>query len=187
MGYLDNAGLAHLWGKVKSALAGKQDALTPDGSITLQGGGIGVALPTKSVTRAEYDAMTEAEKQAEAVYLVGEPAWEPVPLSVQEYDTEDGWHVRKWSDGYVSLELVFTISPQDNGLLMPGLQRGIFPLPELQFPLLVQYSNQISIIGHAGNNIVWVANDTNEEMFSIVGNGLPSTVTFSYVVTGRWK
>lgn len=103
MGYLDNAGLAHLWGKVMSALAGKQDALTPDESITLQDGGIGVALPTKSLSRAEYDAMTETEKQAEAVYLVEEPAWTPVPLSIQEYDTEDGWHVRKYSDGYVEM------------------------------------------------------------------------------------
>lgn len=28
MGYLDNAGLAHLWGKVRAALSGKQDRLT---------------------------------------------------------------------------------------------------------------------------------------------------------------
>lgn len=108
MGYLDSAGLSHFTAWVKARLSGKQDALTPDGSVRLQGGNIGVALPTKAVTKAEYDALTEAEKQAETVYLVEEPAWEPVPLSIQEYDTENGWHVRKWSDGYI--EFVRTLN-----------------------------------------------------------------------------
>ena len=63
MGYLDSAGLSHFWAKVKSALAGKQDALTPDGTIRLRDGAIGVALPAKAVSRAEYDVMTEAERQ----------------------------------------------------------------------------------------------------------------------------
>lgn len=166
---------------IKSASPAAGDGLSKDGNT------MNVDLPTKSVTKAEYEALTEEQKQAEAVYLVDEPPWTPVPLSIQEYDTDDGWHVRKWSSGYVSLELVFTISPQDNGPLMTGLQRGIFPIPEPPLPLLTQYSNQISIISHAGANIVWVANDTNGEMFSIVGNSLPSAVTFSYVVTGRWK
>ena len=111
MGYLDSAGLSHFWAKVKSALAGKQDALTPDGTIRLRDGAIGVALPAKAVSRAEYDAMTEAERQAETVYLVDGPAWEAVPMTIQEYDTEDGWHVRKWSGGYVEMHHSSTIHP----------------------------------------------------------------------------
>lgn len=105
MGYLDSAGLSHFTAWVKARLSGKQDALTPDGSIKLQGGDIAVSLPTKAVSKAEYEAMTEEQKQAEAVYLVDEPPWTPAPLSIQEYDTEDGWHVRKWSDGYIEMDL----------------------------------------------------------------------------------
>ena len=37
MGYLDNAGLAHLWGKIKTALLGKQDALTAGPGIKIEG------------------------------------------------------------------------------------------------------------------------------------------------------
>ena len=57
MGYLDSAGLSHFWAKVKSALAGKQDALTPDGTIRLRDGAIGVALPAKAVSRAELQKL----------------------------------------------------------------------------------------------------------------------------------
>ena len=56
--------------ELEAALSGKQDKLTPDESIKLQDGGIGVALPVKPVTRAEYEALTEEEKQADRVYLV---------------------------------------------------------------------------------------------------------------------
>ena len=70
MGFLDSAGLAHFTAWAKERFAGKQDALTPDDSVRLQDGKIGVALPVKPVTRAEYDALTEEEKQADRVYLV---------------------------------------------------------------------------------------------------------------------
>lgn len=69
-GGLGGGNLAHLWEKVQTALSGKQDKLTPDESIKLQDGGIGVALPVQPVTRAEYEALTEEEKQADRVYLV---------------------------------------------------------------------------------------------------------------------
>ena len=73
MGFLDNRGLARFTAWVQERLAGKQDKLTPDGSLTVQGGGIGLTLPTKAVTKAEYDALTEAEKQADVLYLVSGP------------------------------------------------------------------------------------------------------------------
>lgn len=72
MGFLDKDGLAHFWKKVQTGLGGKQDKLTPDGTITLQGGSIGVALPTKPLTRAEYDALPEAEKQPDVLYVVAD-------------------------------------------------------------------------------------------------------------------
>ena len=46
----------------------------------------------------EYAALSEEEKQTEALYAVLEPLWMPMaqPISIQEYGTEDGWRVRKW-------------------------------------------------------------------------------------------
>lgn len=48
MGYLDNAGLAHLWGKIKGY----------------------VSTPTKTLTQAEYNALSEEEKQADILYAI---------------------------------------------------------------------------------------------------------------------
>lgn len=94
MRFLNETGFAHFTTWVKNRLSGKQDVLTPDTSIKLQDGNIGVALPIKFVTKAEYNALSEEEKQAEAVYIVNEPLQMPEP-SVESYDTDDGWHVRK--------------------------------------------------------------------------------------------
>ena len=83
MGYLDASGLTHLWGIIKTALLGKQDKLTPDASITLQDGSIGVKTPVKSVTQAEYDMLSEDEKRNGTLYVTSGSAFDsgssPVP------------------------------------------------------------------------------------------------------------
>lgn len=99
MGYLDNAGLSRFTAWVRSRLSGKQDALTPDGSITLQGGNIGVALPTKTVTKAEYDALTEAEKQAEVIYAVTDDAPGGSGGSAFEVYSTEEQRIGTWIDG----------------------------------------------------------------------------------------
>jgi len=48
MGYLDNSGLAYLWRKVKSY----------------------VSTPTRTLTQAQYNALTAEEKQADVLYAV---------------------------------------------------------------------------------------------------------------------
>ncbi len=50
MGYLDNAGLAHLWGKIKTALLGKQDALIAGPGIKIEG---------NVISAEEFPAWTE--------------------------------------------------------------------------------------------------------------------------------
>lgn len=197
MGYLDNAGLSRVWGRVRSALAGKQDKLTPDESITLEGGSIGVALPTKALTRAEYDALTEEEKQAEAVYLVDEPPWTAVPLSIQEYDTEDGWHVRKWSSGYVEMTLTKEIVSFSFVHWGEGINTAtVFPSPlPLPVPLVKKYSETAGFIGGA-NGVGWLVANLKtsanmlthcmEYMTARPGNN-PGPATVSVTVTGRWK
>lgn len=60
---------------VNATLAAKQGNLTPDESITLSSGGnIGVSLPTKAVTKVEYDTLPSSAKQGNTMYLVGEQA-----------------------------------------------------------------------------------------------------------------
>lgn len=99
MGYLDSAGLARFAAWVKLRLSGKQDTLTPDGSIVLRDGGIGVALPTKAVTKAEYEALTEAEKQAEVLYAVTDDApGGGSGASGNVYSTEEH-RIGTWIDG----------------------------------------------------------------------------------------
>lgn len=70
MGYLDSKGLSLFWGKVKAALSAKQDSLTPGDGIALENGTISVTTPVKSMTQAEYDALSEAEKQADVLYIL---------------------------------------------------------------------------------------------------------------------
>lgn len=96
MGYLDSAGLSHFTAWVKARLSGKQDALTPDGSIKLQGGDIAVSLPTKAVSKAEYEALTDAEKQAEVLYAVTDDAGGSGGGEV--YSTEET-RIGTWVDG----------------------------------------------------------------------------------------
>lgn len=198
MGYLDSAGLAHFWEKVRSGLSGKQDALTPDGSVKLQGGSIGVALPTKAVTKAEYDALTKEEKQADIMYLVDEPAWEPVPLSIQEYDTEDGWHVRKWSDGY--LEMWYfgqtTVSGFENQWATNLHFTKLCDSLSYPLPVTTRYDEYCHILEYptnGSNRFVFVQNkresaqSTNEYMLA-AGNTIGvGDYKYSISVTGRWK
>ena len=179
-------GLSHFWAKVKSALAGKQDALTPDGTIRLRDGAIGVALPAKAVSRAEYDAMTEAERQAETVYLVDGPAWEMVPMTIREYDTEDGWHVRKWSGGYVEMHHSSTIHPSfENFTLGPFYYSEI--MPQDAPDVLLKYSD-IFVIEEIieGTGDYWLLKQKNG--LSILGTNKSNLVlSIGRTITGRWK
>ena len=73
--------------------------------VAIEEGKINVALPAEVLSADEYAALPEEEKRSKTLYGVPEPPWPPMPesLSVQDYKTEDGWHVRKWSDGYVEM------------------------------------------------------------------------------------
>ena len=59
MGYLDNAGLAHLWGKIKAALSGKQDILTGTAGQVVgfdaRGQAVAQEAPEGGMTQAQAD------------------------------------------------------------------------------------------------------------------------------------
>ena len=145
MGYLDQTGLTHFWTKIKGALNRKQDLLIPDETILIKDGGISVKTPVKPLTQAEYDGLSEEEKQAEAVYLVDEPPWTPIPLSIQEYDTEDGWYVRKWSDGYCELSCIYehNVTSWTQGAVIWFTNAFVLNTP---LPLISSYSVSVAPI-----------------------------------------
>ena len=89
---------------LEAALSAKQSALTPDESLRLtETGEISVSLPSRAVTAAEYEGLSEGEK-AGRLFVITDGESKPLEgVSIQEYDTDDGWHVRKWSDGYVEM------------------------------------------------------------------------------------
>jgi len=147
---------------------------------------ISVALPAKAVSRAEYDAMTEAERQAETVYLVDGPAWEAVPMTIREYDTEDGWHVRKWSGGYVEMHHSSTIHPSfENFTLGPFYYSEI--MPQDAPDVLLKYSD-IFVIEEIieGTGDYWLLKQKNG--LSILGTNKSNLVlSIGRTITGRWK
>lgn len=59
MGFLDNAGLAHVWAKVKTALSGKQDKLTGTAGQVVgfdaQGEAVAQDAPEGGITQEEAD------------------------------------------------------------------------------------------------------------------------------------
>ena len=70
MGLLDNEGLAHFWGKVRAALAGKQDTITAVDGLSKEGDTLSVTTPVRGVvTQAEFDALPE-ERRNKGLYVI---------------------------------------------------------------------------------------------------------------------
>ena len=195
--YLNGQRTQELWTKIKTALSGKQDRLIPDETVLIKDGGISVKTPVKPLTKAAYDGLSEEEKQAEAVYLVDEPPWTPVPLSIQEYDTEDGWHVRRWSDGYVEMILETTTNPSNWLLLTTNIRYDTLTSINLPFSLVKRYKTDANAFDNSnGYQSVAVFQKLNSNhLLSSTGdfwmlaftNAPPKSVGVTIEITGRWK
>lgn len=118
-------------------------------------------------------------------------------ITVEDYDTDDGWHVRKYSDGYVEIDGTFshTIHSTDWGewgnIYSVGLSKVptyFYPIPLTviygeTFDVAYPVSGAIAIIyGHRESN-----NQTKHYGF-IRGTTLAYNITviMHYHVTGRW-
>lgn len=111
---------------------------------------------------------------------------------LEEYDTADGWHVRKWSDGYASMtgSFVYTLSGKDSygGVFMYyGTRIDIAPPSDLVeiYSFSVELDAQKNnfngwLMQWQGNGYGILTGDTSDS-----SNGKPATVLAS--VTGRWK
>lgn len=108
MGYLDNAGLAHLWGKIKGY----------------------VSTPTKTLTQAEYDALTEAEKQADILYAITDDGGSAGggTSTGEVYSTEEQ-RIGTWIDGKPLYQKTFTGTVSSNGafpnIVIAGVQTWV--------------------------------------------------------------
>ena len=181
----------------KAALNRKQDRLIPDETILIKDGGISVKTPVKPLTKAAYDGLSEEEKQAEAVYLVDEPPWTPVPLSIQEYDTEDGWHVRRWSDGYVEMILETTTNPSNWLLLTTNIRYDTLTSINLPFSLVKRYKTDAnafdnnngyqSVAAFQKLNSNHLLSSTGDFWMLAFTNAPPKSVGVTIEITGRWK
>lgn len=90
--------LSELSRLVKEDLKGKQDAFTPDDTLTLQDGTLSVALPNKALTSAEYEALSEEEKMADVQYIITDDNDESVgailsqTIKILQTITEDAYN-----------------------------------------------------------------------------------------------
>ena len=132
-----------------------------------------------------------------------EGAVTPLPANcVQSYDTEDGWHVRKYSDGYVEMTHISGFSVEKSDFHDWGSAVSyddlIAPL-DLPVPLLDKFYESGSIMRSVPNSLIVIPRNTAADIdraktsgygvFNMNRSGLSDQIsgTFSILVTGRWK
>lgn len=132
-------------------------------------------------------------------YIIKATNSEPI---LEEHDTDDGWHVRKWSDGYVEMTLrktlnAFSYSPLSNGLYIASLNTGF---DNTKFPIVLteKFSETIGF-AQLEETIGWVITDpipsggtefTHCFEYRVIkagGTSVNAPVTIAINVTGRWK
>lgn len=172
---------------------------TTDDTLTITDDNVlGVAVPNKPITKEEYDALTEEEK-AGKFWLVDEPALTPTTISIQEYDTDGGWHIRKYSDGYVEMISTSTITMElsdweENGAAF--CKDTAFVAKNYPVALTVLYGSFPSLLANGHGYGAWVTpSNYVDNLLRTTGYAIwrftkPNTVktyTLNILVTGRWK
>ena len=113
-------------------------------------------------------------------------AAESVGGGLEEYDTEDGWHVRKWSDGYVEMRIRFdtktTYATDMNSFLT---RHDIDQIPELPLELNTTYTDVYSL--NSLTAVGWLGSDRGvlRIITGIAKNKIDVSLTRE--VSGRWK
>lgn len=54
-------------------------------------------------------------------------------LSLEEYDTEDGWHVRKWSNGHVEMDYTLVVNQYNDGWRKDNIGNGTIYVTRKEF------------------------------------------------------
>lgn len=171
-----------------------------DDSLTLNEGVLGVSTPVQGVlSQEEFDKLPEEEK-SKGMYVIPDGSSGSEVLSVEEYDTDDGWHVRKYSDGYIEMIIHVSKSVTANDWTEWGTG-GLWNVDisdHIQFPvnLIKKYCEQYSadqqqhaiFLAPAGGSNKNPLEQTNSYFGSRGSKPVAnSTLGMAITVVGRWK
>lgn len=168
-------------------------------------------IELREISYADYLALSESEKNADVVYLISDaPEQLPVYAKIEEYTTDNGWYVRKWSNGYVEqiYKKTVTIAVADwSRILVNESGDGVYSVSNSYFPPIalpvamteklgevygIASGNWSTIAAHAGISASNQVNpNTHIDSFALYRMGTPIasplTCTLTVSVTGRWK
>lgn len=148
----------------------------------------------EAITQEEYDDMADTDKNA-GVYFIKESSLFTREITMDEYDTSDGWHVRKWSNGRAELQTTLHQSVLATDWVAWG---GIYSVNASKFvvkdyPINLtdtrEFANLRSIeIGALLMSGYTYTNKTSSYSF-VRGSAPNNDVTFAidFLITGRWK
>lgn len=191
--FLDKTGLSYFWDKVKSYVNSKVEI---DDTLTKNEDGVmGVTTPTVHLTKTEWEALSEEEKQKNILRIVDEPPWMPMAVSVQDYTTDNGWHVRKYSDGYVEMFYSFLWN-ETFATTTAGLLRSLHEQLTYPFQLIELYALNIYAGSGRTGGTVWIGTGSNEmedrlkktpKLYAVATDNNWTEFEVHITVTGRWK
>lgn len=120
------------------------------------------------------------------------PVFSPTVISIQEYTTDDGWYVRKWSDGYVEMQYknTYSISNWNTANNVSGVYTLVSLPSEFPVELVETYQEQVTSIKISGYAAVLRQGCYNKQnsTLCIFQNGSDTSEWMVYLnVTGRWK
>lgn len=119
-------------------------------------------------------------------------------IYIEEYDTDDGWHVRKWSDGYVEMIGVFEHTVKSSDWTEWGniyvVSSAKFPMYSYPIALASIYSEAFSV-NYPDGGAAAITHSTRESLnktkrYGLIRgllDGADRKFVLNYFVTGRWK
>lgn len=150
MGFLDNNGLSHFWKKIKQW-----------------------TIPTKSLTKAEYNALSEEEKMADVEYIITDDNSDSTTGGGGgEIYSTDETRIGTWIDGkplyrkaivfsgvhvYTSFSSLFTIEDNVETFIKCFGQFTIDEEPGLQCIIPFTQSKNATMLSNI--NLVWLSTD----------------------------
>ena len=133
---------------------------------------------------------TEGNAAAQAISIIP-------TVSIETYETDDGWCVRKWSDGYVEMIYKFDFTVQAWSVFAGGLALQSQPNSQIPYPIALseKYSENMACIRQSAIYSVSVSKvchndlDKTDEYSIVCLWGSPPSMNFtcSITVAGRWK
>lgn len=116
---------------------------------------------------------------------------------LDEYDTEDGWHVRKWANGYVELLADKSKNIGTWGSITLGVTYSQFDSMPLPFPLVKKYETHVAAFdkGTSGAAVTALQKGAHFDLLDALGplwlisfsTPPPSLVGITIKITGRWE